>query len=134
MSQENVRLEHAFMRIRNQEESLEFYQKLFPDWIVRWTGKGLEGNRWIHFGPKGGDQPGYLSLYEVPKGNIGNEDELRLEVGHVGFSHGDVEGLVTRMRNQGIEPTDNMERDGFRRAYFQDPNGHELEFVQRVLI
>jgi catechol 2,3-dioxygenase-like lactoylglutathione lyase family enzyme len=53
-------------------------------------------------------------------------------VDHIGFAHPDVGGLVRRAGEHGVRPTDYFDSEGFRRAYFVDPNGHELEFVERL--
>ncbi len=129
---ERTRLEHALLYVRDLEESLAFYRTLLPDWTVRWDGRP-GGEPWVHIGPPhdpSEPQPGYLSIYEwrgakkAPSG--------RLAVDHIGFAHPDVEGLVRRLREAGVRPSDRTEDPAYRRAYFTDPSGHELEFVQKL--
>jgi len=131
MSDDIARLEHALIDVRDLGKSLEFYRSVLPGWVVRWEGRTMEGGRWIHFGPPGEGQPGYLSLYETP-GAAGppGEDALRIE--HVGFAHADVAALVERVSAAGIRPNDEVDDGRYRRAYFLDPDGHQLEFVQRL--
>lgn len=118
----DIRLEHAFLYVRDLEGALAFYGKLLPDWQVRWDGR-KEGQNWVHFGPAGEGQPSYLSLCEGSPTASGE---------HIGFTSPDVRALVERLRPAGIAPTDDAEDSHFRRVYFEDPDGHELEFVQQL--
>ncbi|WP_428263768.1 VOC family protein [Haliangium sp.] len=127
--QHDVTLEHAFLSIKDLDRTLAFYQKLLPDWVVRWEGRGDAG-RWVHFGPAGDGQPGYLSLSERPAARPFEAYET-LGPQHVGFAHADVDGLIARLR-PAIEPSDYVDDGAYRRVYFEDPDGIELEFVQRL--
>ena len=51
---------------------------------------------------------------------------------HLGFAHRDVRGLEARLKEEGIEVNDTADDGKYRRAYFVDPNGYELEFVQEL--
>jgi catechol 2,3-dioxygenase-like lactoylglutathione lyase family enzyme len=123
-----VHLEHALLDVTDIDRTLAFYRTLLPDWVIRWEGSGGEG-RWVHFGPPGEGQPGYLSLYEM-QGAKGDDSDLRIE--HIGFAHPDVAGLVERLAKHEIIATDRIDDGKYRRAYFADPDGHELEFVQKL--
>lgn len=90
----------------------------------------MEGTRWVHFGPEGDGQPGYLSLYEVPGAERAEGHGVRIE--HVGFAHPDVEALAERLSAGGILPADRVDDGRYRRIYFVDPDGHDLEFVQKL--
>ncbi len=125
-----VHLEHALLDIGNLERTLAFYRRLFPAWIIRWDGRTSEGTRWVHFGPPGDGQPGYLSLYETP--GLAPSDGSGARIEHIGFAHPDVNGLVERLGSEGTTPSDRVDDGHYRRAYFTDPDGHELEFVQRL--
>ena len=119
----DVRLEHAFLFVRDLDKSLAFYGALFPGWTIRWDGRKEGEGTWVHFGPPGEGQPGYLSLCggrAAPNGE------------HIGFTHPDVAALSERLAKAGIRKTDDAEDAHFRRVYFEDPDGHELEFVQRL--
>jgi hypothetical protein len=39
---------------------------------------------------------------------------------------------VARVAPAGLAPFDHFDESGYRRAYFRDPDGHEIEFVQRL--
>ena len=38
MSNSQIHLEHALVDVTDMAESLPFYQRLFPDWTIRWQG------------------------------------------------------------------------------------------------
>jgi len=122
-------LEHVYLSVVNLDRTLAFYRRLFPDWVIRWEGSSDDG-RWVHFGPAGDGQPGYLSLAEHP-GAGAIEPYTRVGAQHVGFAHADVDGLIARLA-PGIAPTDYVDDGKYRRAYFDDPDGIELEVVQRL--
>lgn len=124
MNAGNPILEHAFFYVKDLDRSLAYYAKLLPEWTVRWDGRKEDGYRWVHFGPPGDTgQPGYLSICEG--GAEGGS-------GHIGFTHPDVSGLEARLGKAGIQPTDRADDGRYRRIYLEDPDGHELEFVQRL--
>lgn len=127
-------LEHALLDVSDLSRTLSFYRELLPDWTVRWSGSTDRGARWVHFGPAGGDQPGYLSLYEIPGASLaeGSPDGESLTIEHVGIAHPDVDGLVRRLEEAGIRPVDRTEDAAYRRVYFADPDGHEIEFVEKL--
>lgn len=124
----DVRLEHALLSVRDLDRSLAFYRTLIPGWTNRWDGR--PGEIWVHFGPPGEGQPGYLSIYERCGDPAGNGEALAIE--HVGFAHPDVDGLVARLQAAGIEPDDRADDGRYRRVYYRDPDGHNVEFVQRL--
>jgi len=133
MAQTTVHLEHALLYVTDLDRSLAFYREMLPDWTLRWEGRTEEGTRWVHYGEPGAGQPGYLSLYETPgaEAQDARYDEV-VQIRHVGFSHPDVDALVKRLDAKGIRPTDTMDDGKYRRIYFNDPDGHDLEFVQKL--
>jgi catechol 2,3-dioxygenase-like lactoylglutathione lyase family enzyme len=50
---------------------------------------------------------------------------------HVGFAHPDVDALIARLSGT-AEPSDRSDDGKYRRVYFDDPNGIEIEFVQKL--
>ena len=133
MTTNTIHLEHALLDIQDLDVSLSFYRQLFPDWTLRWDGHTRDGSRWVHFGPPGAGRPGYLSLYETPNRSRDASDGVSIKIEHLGFAHPDVNALVQRLKAvSSIRPKDRVEADGFRRVYFLDPDGHELEFVQAL--
>ena len=128
----SIHLEHVFITISDAARSLEFYRRVFPDWVVRWEGPTDEGGRWTHFGPAGSGQPGYLSLHEDRDAREPDEAYTSLRIQHVGFAHPDVETLAARLAKDGIVPHHHVDDGRYRRVYFTDPDGNELEFVQEL--
>ena len=94
-----IALEHVYLTVTDLDRTLAYYRAFFPEWVVRWEGKSSAG-RWIHFGPQGDGQPGYLSLAEDPRA--------------------------------AAQPSDVVDDGAYRRAYFDDPDGIEIEFVQKL--
>ena len=127
-----IHLEHVNINIRDIGRTLAFYRKLLPAWVVRWEGVSDSGGRWVHFGPPGGGQPGYLSLMEEPGEIPASGEPDGPGFNHFGFSHPDVGALVARLRGEGIDPYEFFDRDGYRRAYFKDPDARDVEFVQKL--
>lgn len=126
-----IRLEHALVEVRDLDQSLAFYRQLMPDWTIRWDGR-TRGDQWVHFGPPGEGRLGYLSLWQAGEEAAGDGGGLRIS--HLGFVHPDVRGLVAAAGRAGLAPAHPVIDDGvFRRVYFRDPNGHEVEFVQGPL-
>jgi catechol 2,3-dioxygenase-like lactoylglutathione lyase family enzyme len=124
----HVKLEHVYLSVTDLDRTLAFYRRLLPDWIIRWEG-GPE-DRWVHFGPPGEGQPGYLSIAEQRDGQPFTPYQ-RIGPQHVGFAHPDVDGLIRRLEPE-LKPTDTVDDGRYRRAYFDDPDGIELEFVQAL--
>lgn len=122
-------LEHANLNVTDLGRALDFYGTLLDGWVIRWEGRTQSGDRWVHFGPPGERQPGYLSLYEERGARLAAGG---LRVQHLGFAHPDVGALVAGLAARGIRPTDTADDGAYRRAYFEDPDGHELELVQRL--
>jgi catechol 2,3-dioxygenase-like lactoylglutathione lyase family enzyme len=113
--------------VSNLDRTLAFYRRLFPEWGIRWE-DAADG--WVHFGPREGDQPGYLSIAEQSDAKPFQSYES-IGVQHVGFAHPDVDGLIARLKPE-IEPTDYVDDGKYRRVYYDDPDGIELEFVQKL--
>ena len=128
--EDHVTLEHAFLYVHDLDRTLSFYERLLPGWGLRWQGEAAGEGRWVHFGPAGDGQPGYLSLYEDRQLAPRVADGARIEIAHIGFAHPDVDALEHRLAADGIVPTDRADDGRYRRLYFEDPDGHELEFVQ----
>ena len=133
MTDQGVRLEHALVYVRNLDEALAFYRRLFPEWTIRWEGSSSDGARWVHFGPPVDGQPGYLSLCERlgARRSVSRSDEVYIQ--HLGFAHPDVQRLEQRLASEGIKPNDRADDGKYRRLYFYDPDGHQLEFVQKLV-
>lgn len=123
-------LEHVNLVVSNLATSLKFYQAAFPHWYVRSKGQGEwngKSRTWLHFG----DNYHYIALSDHGEG------QNRLLAGHqVGLAHfayvvGNLNALIERMRNAGFNIDKASKENLYRRnAYFIDPDGFEVEFVE----
>ncbi len=124
-----LRLEHLNLVVRDIEQSLTFYQAAFPHWQLRggdkteWYGKP---RKWIHFG----DDYNYLSLSDTGEGE--NRDLTGHTVGlaHIGFVTENLAALIKRLAKAGFEVDKGGESQYRNNAYFIDPDGYEVEFVE----
>ncbi len=125
-----LRIEHINLVVKNMNEMLKFYQAAFPHWnILReghsdWYGKP---RRWLHLGDD------YLYLAIADDGEGDNRDLTGHQVGlaHFAFETSNLKQVVSRLQNAGFE-VDKMSEDNDIRinAYFIDPAGFEVEFVE----
>jgi len=125
-----MQLEHLNLVVNDIDETLSFYQVAFPHWEVRTKGRsewyGVARN-WLHFG----DDYNYLTFNDDGEGQ--NRDLTGHQVGlaHFAYRTQNVTALIERMTIAGFPPrlvgTENPHRNN---AYFIDPNGYEIEFVQ----
>lgn len=125
-----MRLEHINLVVTDIQESLKFYQAAFPHWAIRSKGESLWSGvkrNWVHFG----DDYQYLAF------NDNGIDENRDLAGHqVGLAHfcyvtNNIDAVIIRLQQAGFEVAKQGAVNDFRKnAYFIDPSGYEVEFVQ----
>lgn len=127
--QDAPRLEHLLLEVSQLDQTLAFWAILAPGWGVRWDGRP-EGEPWIHLGPEGEGRPPYLSLWA--RGAVASPGRGGLRVRHLGFAVEALEPLLARAAAAGLVPHELVVEGRHRRAYFQDPDGHELEFVEEL--
>lgn len=125
-----IRLEHINMVVKDMNSTLAFYQAAFPHWRVRTEGEGDwygTPRHWLHFG----DDYNYLTFNDNGLGNARDLTSNQLGLAHVGFEIISLSDLKTRMANAGYKPSNQGAQHPFRRnAYYIDPNGFEVEFVE----
>ncbi len=123
-------LEHLNLVVRDIPAALKFYQAAFPHWRVRdagesqWVGKP---RKWLHFG----DDYQYLTFNDNGVGN--NRDLAGHDSGlaHFAFVTGNLDALIDRLLEAGFAVDKDGADEPYRRnAYFIDPEGFEVEFVQ----
>jgi lactoylglutathione lyase len=121
-----LELVHTNMRVRDVDASLRFYEAL-----------GFERRGKLDFG----------SAYNVYLGLPGDGDTLELTVnvgqdqpydlgsgyGHVALTVDDLDGLLARLAEQGIEPEKPPYHPGGREEYticfVADPDGYRIELI-----
>ena len=125
-----MRLEHINLVVNNLDETLQFYQALFPHWKIRVSGEGEwygKKRNWCHFG----DDYSYLSFNDNGEGENRNLRGHTPGLAHFAYETQDLDGLVTRMANAGYKPRIFGQENNWRKnAYFIDPDGNEVEFIE----
>jgi lactoylglutathione lyase len=122
----SLKLVHTNMRVRDVDASLRFYEAL-----------GFERRGKLDFG----------SAYNVYLGLPGDGDTLELTVnadqaepydigtgyGHIALTVDDLDGLLARLAEQGIEPEKPPYHPGGREEYticfVADPDGYRIELI-----
>lgn len=125
-----MHLEHINLVIKELDRSLAFYQAAFPHWRIRTRGEGTwygKPRTWVHFG----DDYHYIALNEMGEGD--NRDLTGHQVGlaHFAYATHNLDAVIQRLKQAGFDVTNPGSEDPYRRnAYFLDPDGFEIEFVQ----
>jgi catechol 2,3-dioxygenase-like lactoylglutathione lyase family enzyme len=125
-----IKLEHINLVVNDINESLPFYQAIFPHWEIRGGGKNEwhgKPRNWVHFG----DDYQYIALNDNGVGH--NRDLTGHQVGlaHFAFVTDDIKGVIRRLLAAGFSIDKEGAVDEYREnVYFIDCDGYEVEFVQ----
>jgi lactoylglutathione lyase len=121
-----LKLVHTCMRVRDIDASLRFYEAI-----------GFERRGKLDFG----------STYNIYMGVPGDGDTLELTVnsdqdepydlgngyGHIALTVDDLDGLLAKLAEQGIEPEKAPYapggRDEYRICFVRDPDGYRIELI-----
>lgn len=125
-----MHLEHLNLVVKDIKKSLTFYGAAFPHWTIRakgvndWYGKT---RTWIHFG----DDYQYLSLNDLGEGKNRDLSGHSVGLAHIAYVTNDIDGVIARLQEAGYNVVNPGAKEPYRRnAYFIDPDGFEVEFVQ----
>ncbi|WP_044618703.1 VOC family protein [Gynuella sunshinyii] len=124
-----MRIEHVNLIVTDIDASIRFYQAAMPHWSVRASGEMDWYGRhrhWVHFG----DDYHYLTLNDHGDGRDRLQLMHQVGVAHVGIEISSVDQLLERMEQAGYTPHQQGKGDERQNAYFLDPDGTEIEFVQ----
>ena len=123
-------LEHLNLVVKDIPAALAFYQAAFPHWRVRdqgesdWYGKT---RKWLHLG----DDYQYLTFNDNGDGNNRDLDGHQPGLAHFAFVTGNIEAVIERLAAAGFPVDKDGADERYRKnAYFMDPDGFEVEFVQ----
>ena len=116
-------LEHIHVNVDSIAATEAFLQVAAPEFKRRGGGNASGYGPWAHFGTENG----YIALTEVK----GSKSLQTLR--HIGLVVDDIEALMARLTEAGIEPADASSLNTHphrRRVYYIDGNGLDWEFVQ----
>jgi lactoylglutathione lyase len=121
---------HTMYRITDPERSRAFYEALGFEFrrelpIVR-DGE-LEATNYF-FGMPGQDEE-----LELTFNHDGRRYELGTAYGHVAIGVDDLDGTLSRLKEQGIEPERapySVREGGSRLCFVQDPDGYRIELIE----
>lgn len=125
-----MRLEHLNLVVEDIPRALRFYQAALPHWRIRGEGRAPWNDRmrnWIHFG----DDYQYITFNDNGEG--GNRDLRQHKTGlaHFAFVVDNIQAITERLQHAGFEIAKNGGSHPFiHNAYFIDPDGFEVEFVE----
>jgi lactoylglutathione lyase len=121
-------LDHVMMRVSNLDESLDWYQThLDYEEKDRYEGDGFTI---VYLGPEDMHEDG--AMLELTH-NEGEDVELGDAWGHIAVRvpEGELEAAYDQLMEEGVEDYRDPESCGGRYAFVKDPDGHEIEIVQR---
>ena len=124
---------HVGIVVSNLERSTEFYRTLGFETVseIPWD----DGSRAIRFVRSGELELELFWYAETPPAPVAPAGGKQLGFRHLAFLVEDIDAVVTSLKSAGVVPTDLEVRDvpiGFRIAFFNDPDGLEIELTQRV--
>lgn len=123
-------IEHLNLVVSDIPAVLKFYEAAFPHWRVRdqgdsdWYGKP---RKWLHFG----DEYQYLALADNGEGDNRNLEGHQPGLAHFAFVTTNIEAVTARLAAAGFPVDKDGADEPYRKnAYFIDPAGFEVEFVE----
>lgn len=121
---------HTMIRVKNIEKSLDFYTKLFNLEVVE---KRRLDDCWLYFleDKQTGFQIELTYNDETPK----NGYEIGSGFGHFAFGIDSLEEFTQKLKQYNYkylyEPFD-LTGKGSKIAFIQDPDGYEIELIEKV--
>ena len=123
-------LEHLNLVVNDIPSALAFYQAAFPHWRVRdrgesdWYGKP---RKWLHFG----DDYQYLTFNDDGDGDNRDLTGHQPGLAHFAFVTTNLDAVIERLGAAGFPVAKDGADEPYRKnAYFIDPAGFEVEFVE----
>ncbi|MFB6304357.1 MAG: VOC family protein [Haloferacaceae archaeon] len=120
-------LDHVMMRVEDLEASLDWYRgHLGYEEKDRWA---AEDFTIVYLGPEDMHEEG--AMLELTYNHDGREYEMGDAWGHIAVRVEDVHDAYDELMAEGVEDYRDPESCGGRYAFVKDPDGHEVEIVQR---
>ena len=122
---------HTMVRITDPERSRAFYEALGFEFsgdfdIVR-NGEREATNYFFSLG-------GQDNVLELTFNHDGRTYDLGTGYGHIAVGIEDLDGTLSRLKEQGIEPERppySVREGGSRLCFVQDPDGYRIELIER---
>ena len=125
-----LHLEHLNLVVKDIPSALTFYQAAFPHWRVRDSGAGDwygKHRKWLHFG----DDYQYLTFNDNGDGDNRDLSGHQPGLAHFAFVTGNIDAVIERLAAAGFPVDKDGAEEPYRKnAYFIDPDGFEVEFVE----
>jgi len=125
-----MRIEHVNLVLNEIEPTMDFLKIAFPDWKVRGQGRSEwygKPRTWLHFG----EDDFYIALSDNGEGEPRDLAGHKLGLAHIGFTVDDLDGLMRRYQENGVDPSVALTVGPSRKnVYYVDPAGIEFEFVE----
>jgi lactoylglutathione lyase len=120
-------LDHTMIRVEDLEETLEWYQGNFGwEETGRWEADTFTN---VYLGPADAHEEG--ATLEVTYNHGDHSYEMGDAWGHIALRVRDVEAAYAELMDAGVEDYRDPESCGGSYAFVKDPDGHEVELVER---
>jgi lactoylglutathione lyase len=121
-------IDHINMKVRNLEESLVFYNKVFNFKVKE---EGFSQMSESKYSIIGISNKAMLCLYEDPK-----FDNIKSHVGHIGFNINFKENMIKYLKDSNVKinyyhESGISEYPESKSIYIEDPNGYEIELSSK---
>ena len=115
-------LDHVGIYVKDLERSMKFYSELFgfPE-----HSKVNLGATKIAFLDMGGSLLEIVQRAEPPEAPSGSWS-------HLAYTTDDFDGMVSRLKEKGLELREMTLGDGSRIVFFKDPDGHDVEIDEKA--
>ena len=117
-------LDHIGIYVRDLESSLNFYNEVFGFSEHQRFSKGESKIAVLDIGK------GLLELIQRPDAPA---EAPKGRWSHVAFHIKDYDSLVSKLEGMGLELRKVTLEDGSRIAFFKDPDGHDIEIMEKGL-
>jgi lactoylglutathione lyase len=122
---------HTCYRILDIDRSVAFYEALGFEEVRRVPIRDEAINVFMNQ-PGDGESPRLELTY-----NIGRSEpyEIGTGYGHIAITTDDIDGMLSRLKEQGIEPERppyTVREGGSRLTFVRDPDGYRVEIIERA--
>lgn len=120
-------IDHTMIRVTELEETLDWYQRNFG-WVEkgRWEADTFTN---VYIGPA--DVNPEVGVLEITYNNDGRNYNLGDAWGHLALRVEDLYDAYEQLMKKGVENYRNPESCGGSYAFIKDPDGYEIELVER---